>query len=1102
MAIAFARARYLSRASGGNAVRSAAYNARDAITAERTGELFHFSHRDAPEHHAVLLPEGADARLANCAMLWNAAEAAERRKDAQVAREIVLALPADRVLSTEDRIELARSFAQEHFVSKGLAVQLDVHAPHQERGESEGAWAGNGGDASNWHAHLLITTRRIEGDRLAARKARDLDPEVRRAGTRNLVTDAEAWGETWRAHQDRYFAEHGIALRVDATAAHPGEHIGPVRMRKVDSPAVERAEALRTANEAAARDPEQVLAALTRNNATFTERELDRYLAKHLGVGPDGTPGAAQRADIAAAKAAVLGHTDVLVLHDRDTGAAADRFSTRTVRAQERAALADGAAVAEAQHHQGVKARHQDAALASRTLRDDQRAAFEHVVEGGGLKLIEGRAGTGKSYTLAAVREAHEAAGYRVVGLAPTNAVAQDLKADGFSETATVHSALFALKNGRTAWHRRTVVIIDEAAMLDSRVTGEVLAEARRSGAKVILAGDDRQLASIERGGLFTELRKAHGAAEITEVTRQTVDWQREAARDLAEGRFDTAVAAYDRHGAISWAGDGEAARAALVEQWKADTLADPKASRFVFAYTNADVSQINAELRQVRRARGELGSPDVRFETRHGAADFAVGDRVQFTDTDKRRHIYNGNAGVITGIDARTGQVTARLDAAAGAPGREVTWFASEFEGFRHGYAGTIYKGQGKTLDHTYLLHTHHWRAAASYVALTRQRESAQVFVAEDTAKDVWQLARQMGRGEVRAASVAWATVDELRPELRPRTGEGQDTREAVRQAPPAPAARADVRTGAADPARAYGGQAADGPAQTAAVPHIAAKTEEGQGQRADGWLIAPYADPSGRGRDSLGRGTSPGEVAAVVAADTAVQREREARWSYLQGAYRDPHAARAALDELVKSQGWTSAAARTAADPLQLGGLRGKEGFFAGTKARAEHEAALRAAGAIGPSLERIGEAEARAERNYRTGVEAQSMADATGIPRLSAAAEDAIGVVAAAPDEKARAGAWRAVQADERVSGELRAFGAAVEQRFGEEGVRAMLRPGGRAGVVAATSIAPEQRPELDRVAELVAAWKGGERAIANLARREVQSERQGPRRARGI
>ncbi len=96
MAIAFARARYLSRATGGNAVRSAAYNAREAITAERTGELFHFRHREAPEHHEVLLPDGADTRFADAAALWNAAEAAEKRKDSQVAHEIVLALPADR----------------------------------------------------------------------------------------------------------------------------------------------------------------------------------------------------------------------------------------------------------------------------------------------------------------------------------------------------------------------------------------------------------------------------------------------------------------------------------------------------------------------------------------------------------------------------------------------------------------------------------------------------------------------------------------------------------------------------------------------------------------------------------------------------------------------------------------------------------------------------------------------------------------------------------------------------------------------------------------------------------------------------------------------
>ncbi len=1085
MAIAFARARYLSRAAGGNAVRSAAYNAREAIQAERTGELFHFRHRDAPEHHEVLLPEGADARFADCAVLWNTAEAVERRKDSQVAREIVLALPADRELTTADRIELARTFAEQHFLAKGLAVQLDVHAPHKERGEGEGAWAeGTGGDHTNWHAHLLITTRRLEGEGFAAKKARDLDPEVRRAGTRAVVADGEAWGETWRAHQDRYFQEHGIGVRVDATAAHPGEHIGPVRMRKVDSPAAARAEVLRAANEAAAKDPEQVLAVLTRNNATFTERELDRYLAKQLGAGPDGTPDAATARDITDAKRAVLGHRDVLALYDRDTGEAAGRFTTVGVREQERTALADGAAVAGARHHQGVIARHQEAALEGRTLRDDQRAAFEHAVSAGGLKLVEGRAGTGKSYTLAAVRDAHERAGYRVVGLAPTNAVAQDLKADGFAEAGTVHSALFGIKNGRSpGWDSRTVLVVDEAAMLDSRVTGELLAEARQAGAKVVLAGDDRQLTSIERGGLFTELRKAHGAAEITEVTRQRVGWQRQAARDLAEGRFDAAVQAFDRHGAVTWTADQDTARAALVERWTEDTTADPGASRFVFAYMNVEVDRLNAELRGVRRDRGELGSPDTVLATKHGEAAFAAGDRVQFTDTAKKLGIHNGNAGTITGLDAATGQVWVRLDAPAGKEGRVVTWRASEFEGFRHGYAGTIYKGQGKTLDHTYLLHTHHWRAAASYVALTRQRESAQVFVSTEVARDAAQLARQMGRGEVRAASVAWATPDELAPELRQRAE--AELADAARPAPGA-AARPDSGSSA---------RIGEGTVPRASQDQVATPAAS---VTAQGWLIPPYADLSGQGRDSLGRGTSPGAVAAAVAADKAVQREREARWSYLQGAYRDPYAARAALDELAKRQGWTSAASRIAREPEQLGELRGKTGLFAGAKARAERDAAQRAAGAIGPSLERIGAAEARVERGYRTGVEAQRAADATGIPRLSAAAEAAVCAMAVAKDDRIRGEAWQAVQGDKQVAGELRAFGAAVEQRFGEDSVRAMLRAGGRPGAVAASSVAPEQQPMLDRVAGLTAALKAGERAGAAAAQREAESERQGQRR----
>ena len=784
MAIQFARARYISRNSGGSAVRSAAYNAREAIGAERTGEVFYFRNRDAPEHHEVLLPAEVATWFADAGVLWNAAEAAEKRKDAQVAREVVLALPADREVSTEDRIALARSFAGTHFVSKGLAVQLDVHAPHGAEAESERA---------NWHAHLLITTRRLEGDEFSAKKARDLDPEVRSAGGRARVADGAAWGELWREHQDQYFREHGLSARVDPTATHAEEHIGPVRMRRTGAEIVERAETIREANQEAARDPAQVLATLTRNNATFTERDLDRHLTKQLGQ--EGTDAAEE---IAAVRAAVLKSADLVPLHDRETGAAAGRFTTRQVRDEERSALSDAGTLAGSRSG-AVSGRSAQAAEAARTMRPDQQEAFAYATGAGKLKVIVGRAGTGKSYTLGAIADAHERDGKRVVGLAPTNAVAQDMAGEGFKEASTAHSALFALKNGRTSWDRNTVVVVDEAAMLDTRITGELLAAARQAGAKLVLAGDDRQLSSIERGGLFTEMRERHGAAEITEVTRQRVDWQRQAARDLAEGRFVEAVGAFDKAGAITWTDRQEQARGALVAAWTRDGEERLGQSRFVFAYTNKDVDALNTELRQVRRERGELTGADVRLETKHGAAMFAVGDRVQFTDTDKKLRIYNGNVGTITGLDARTGQLTARMDA-AGKDGREVTFAPGEFEGFRHGYAGTIYKGQGKTLDRTYLYHTEHWRSAASYVALTRQRESAQVFVARETARDAGQLARQMGRGEVRAASVAWAAADEL-PRAR------QERERPERQAEQTQAARpeAPTKTAQADPSKAY---------------------------------------------------------------------------------------------------------------------------------------------------------------------------------------------------------------------------------------------------------------------------------------------------------
>jgi hypothetical protein len=757
------------------------------------------------------------------------------------------------------------------------------------------------------------------------------------------------------------------------------------------------------------------------------------------------------------------------------------------VRAQERAALVDAAAIASARYQRAVPQAAIEEAEAPRRMRPDQRRAFDHAVAAGGLKLIEGRAGTGKSYALQAIREAHERAGHHLVGLAPTNAVAQDLRAEGFAEAGTVHAELFKLKNGRTQWDRRTVVIVDEAAMLDTRITAELLAEARRARAKVVLAGDDRQLASIERGGLFTALREQHGATEISEITRQRTGWQRRAARDLAEGRFGEAVAAFDRAGAITWTDDQVAAREALVAAWTRDTASEPDATRFVFAYTNRDVDTLNAELRQVRRARGELGGSDVRFATKHGQADFSPGDRVQFTDTDKRAGIYNGNVGTITAIDLETGVIRALLDAAAG-QGREVAWSASDFIGFRHGYAGTIYKGQGKTLDHTYLYHTHHWRSAASYVALTRQRESAQVFVARETARDAAHLARQMAREDIKAASVAWATKDELTPAQRERARPDQSEEES-RQAEDTVSERQAQAPSVQQPMKPL--PAADPP------PPPEEPTQRQELAEAE-ILIPAFVDAAGR--DSLGRGLDLASIAAVVANDRAVQHERETLPHYLRGAYRDPDAAKTLLDEMVQRQGPTSTAARIAQDQTQLGELRGRVGLFASGKARGERVMAERAAAAVAPSLDRIATVEARAAQTYRESVEAQRRADATPIPKLTTRAETIVASLAAAPDEKARAELWRGIAADKPIAAELRRFSTAVQRRFGDDTVRAMLRAEGRP--VQAASVSRQHHAALGSVSRITHTIKQGERASARQAEAQRLEQRQALGYRRGL
>ncbi len=379
-----------------------------------------------------------------------------------------------------------------------------------------------------------------------------------------------------------------------------------------------------------------------------------------------------------------------------------------------------------------------DTVAKERTLDAEQLEAVRYVTSGNGrLHILEGRAGTGKSHTLGAVRESFEREGCRVIGLAPTNAVVSDMQRDGFREARTVHSLLWHIEKGTAdgILARGDVLIVDEAAMMDTRTLHKFLTHADKAGARVILVGDDRQLASVERGGLFAEMKDSVGSALLTTVRRQKDDWARAASEDFAADRFDEGLAAYEKHGCINWQDTPANALSSLVERWKQDTQ-EQRGKQFVFAYTNKDVDALNTALQAVEIARGRVGELQPFVTSRGTLLNGVVGTMQHVTDE----------------------HCTVLTDA-----GQQVRFNRQEFSEIGLGYAGTIYKGQGKTLDHAYLLHSHHWRDQASYVAMTRATHGTQVFVDRETVDNIAALAAQMSRVSGGGSSLQFATHAEL---------------------------------------------------------------------------------------------------------------------------------------------------------------------------------------------------------------------------------------------------------------------------------------------------------------------------------------------------
>jgi ATP-dependent exoDNAse (exonuclease V) alpha subunit len=342
---------------------------------------------------------------------------------------------------------------------------------------------------------------------------------------------------------------------------------------------------------------------------------------------------------------------------------------------------------------------------------------------------------------------------------------------EGGFQANTIDSELKGIEDGRTAWNKKTVVVVDEAAMVSTENLAKLAAAARSSGAKLIIAGDDAQLGSIERGGMFETLRQRQGAAILTEVQRVKDVEEQALWGKMHKGEFRDMLAKHDKAGRIHWSAKQTDALRDMAQRYTADSAAAPEKNRFMFAFTNAEVGALNTHARGLERQRGHLGE-DVTLKTAHGKAVFATGDRIQFSGNGYGKKainagLSNGQVGTIKEIafegDFLTPRLTVTLDAAKGDKPQEISFVvgedgkAGEFNNFKLGYAGTIYRGQGRTLDQAYVCHSSQWRSSAAYVALTRHRESVEIFAARETVADLDAMARGLARPENKRAATAY---------------------------------------------------------------------------------------------------------------------------------------------------------------------------------------------------------------------------------------------------------------------------------------------------------------------------------------------------------
>lgn len=474
---------------------------------------------------------------------------------------------------------------------------------------------------------------------------------------------------------------------------------------------------------------------LTSHASHFDRRDAIQAVADSL---PAGAPGE----EVVELADTYLARPEVIPIAETAKG---ERFTTRAIWELEQKALASAEAMAARSDRAVVDELVLARVLSQRpSIKPDQEAMVRRLLSGGeGLVVVVGEAGTGKTYAVVAAACGWEISGKptRLQVAAPTWRAANVLRSEGLDATS-VARLLAELDRGATAGEqalaRGSVLVVDEAGMVDSRAMARLIDHAERAGAKLVLIGDPAQLGEIEAGGLFAAILNRTEPIVLDEVIRHRHDLEREAAKLIREGEGREAICVYEGAERVTVSDDPVARREAMVADWWERYREGEDA--LMLAKRNAEVRELNAMAREKMKLEGKLGAEEIVV----GEASFAVGDQLITRINDQRLQVFNRERWRVVEVDAGSRRLVLDGIDTAGRVGVDSVFLGrvnprDGAPAIEHAYAATVYQAQGSTLDSAFVMADPSMTKEEFYVATSRTRGETYLYATPEV-----QLARE----------------------------------------------------------------------------------------------------------------------------------------------------------------------------------------------------------------------------------------------------------------------------------------------------------------------------------------------------------------------